>query len=325
MRKGVLVIAGIVILGVLFVSIGIARKNKNVSKLQIAVVPKASTHIFWQSVRAGAEKAAAEAGVEMFWNAPERESDREKQVQIIEDFIVRKVAGIVFTPLDSKALVPSVEKLYEKHIPCVIIDSDIDSDKYVSFIATNNYQGGVIAARRMGQILNGKGRIIVVKYIPGSASTTNRENGFIETIQKEFGDIKIVDSKYAGDTVETALQATEDLLTRNPSINGLYAPNSSSVIGAMRAVDAHQLAGKIKIVGFDVEKPMLDGLRTGSIDSFVSQDPYGMGYQGVKTLLDRINGKDVPKHKETELKLITKENIDTPEIQAFLKNYIGTN
>jgi ribose transport system substrate-binding protein len=221
--------------------------------------------------------------------------------------------------------VPSVEKLYEKHIPCVIIDSDIDSDKYVSFIATNNYQGGVIAARRMGQILNGKGRIIVVKYIPGSASTTNRENGFIETIQKEFGDIKIVDSKYAGDTVETALQATEDLLTRNPSIDGLYAPNSSSVIGAMRAVDAHQLAGKIKIVGFDVEKPMLDGLRTGSIDSFVSQDPYGMGYQGVKTLLDRINGKDVPKHKETELKLITKENIDTPEIQAFLKNYIGTN
>ncbi|HEY5069770.1 MAG TPA: substrate-binding domain-containing protein, partial [Candidatus Acidoferrum sp.] len=196
----------------------------------IAVIPKGTTHIYWQSVKAGAGAAGKEFGYEIQWNGPERETDRERQIQIVEDFIVQKVDGVVLAPLDRDALVPSVEKLASLKIPCAIVDSGIATDKYVTYAATDNYQGGVLAARRLGEVLGGKGNVIVLKYVPGSASTTDRENGFMETIQKEFPGMKVVDSKYGQDTVETALQAAEDMLTKNQDVQGFYACNASTAV-----------------------------------------------------------------------------------------------
>lgn len=319
MKKPLPIIIVLVLIAIVFIWIGIASKGKQSSRRRIAVVPKGTTHIFWQSVRRGAEKAGEEADVEIFWNGPERESDREKQIQIVEDFIVRKVSGIVLAPLDSKALVPIVEKIFDDGIPCAIIDSAVGTDKYVSFVATDNYKGGVIAARRMGKILNGRGKIIVVKYMPGSASTTNRENGFIDTIEKEFPEIEIVDAKYGMDTVETALQATEDLLTKNSELDGLYACNASTAVGAMQALQTQKRAGKIKMVGFDTEKALIEGLKGGVIDSLVAQNPYKMGYEGVKVVVAKLNGGEVDKRIDTGVALITRENLETPEIQALLK------
>jgi len=284
----------------------------------IAVIPKATTHIFWQSVRAGAEQAGAEAGVKVFWNGPERESDREKQIQIIEDFIVQNVSGIVLAPNDSKALVPSVEKIYSRNIPCAIIDSAVETDKYVCFAATDNYKGGVIAAMRMGKILNGKGKIIVVKYIPGSASTTKRENGFIDTIKKEFPAIEIVDAQYGMDTVETALVVTEDLLTKDSDLDGLYACNASTSVGALQALASQRRTGKIKMVGFDAEDALIDGLKAGLIDSLVVQNPYKMGYEGLKAVVASLDGKKVAKHIDTGVELVTKERLDEPKIKDLL-------
>jgi len=311
----------LVVLAAVFIAIGVARKSGRTAAAQrrIAVVPKGTTHIFWQSVRRGAEDAGLEAGVRIFWNGPERESDRDKQIQIIRDFIVQRVSGIVVAPLDSKALVPCVEEIYGKKIPCAIIDSGIETDKYETFVATDNYRGGVIAARRMGQILGGRGKIIVVKYMPGSASTTNRENGFIDTITKEFPEIEIVDTKYGMDTVETALQATEDLLTKNPALDGLYACNASTAVGAIQGLRSQGRVGKIKMVGFDTESALLDGLKEGIIDSLVAQNPYMMGYEGVKAVVARLDGKEVPKRIDTGVALITLENLQTPRIQALLK------
>ena len=182
------------------------------SPLTVAVIPKGTTHVFWQSIKAGAEDAGKGFNCKIYWTGPEREGDRERQIQIIEDVMVQQVDGVVLAPLDFKALVPSVEKLAEKKIPCVIVDSGIDTDKYVTFAATDNYKGGVLAAQQMGKFLNGKGKVLVLKYAVGSASTVNRENGFLGTMQKEFPDVKIVDTKYGLDTVKTALQAAEDLL-----------------------------------------------------------------------------------------------------------------
>ena len=276
MKKALPIIITLVILAVVFVGVGIVNKGKKTSRRQIAVIPKGTTHIFWESVRRGAEKAGEEIDVKILWNGPKRETDREEQIQIIEDFIVRKVSGIVLAPCDAKALVPKVEELYEKQIPCVIIDSGIDTDKYVCFAATDNYIGGLIAARRMGKILNGKGKIVVVKYVPGSGSTTNRENGFIDTIKKEFPGIEIVDAQYGKDTVETALQVTE--------------------------------------------KALIDGLKEGAIDSLVAQNPFKMGYEGVKTVVDVLDGKEIEsKRIDTKVTLVTKENLETTEIQALLK------
>jgi len=312
---GVIVLA---VLAIVFIVVGLLQKGRDKDECRIAVIPKGTTHAFWKSVRAGAEKAGEEVGAKIFWNGPEREGDREKQIQIIEDFIVRKVSGIVLAPNDRKALVPSVEKVFEKNVPCVIIDSAIDTDKMVSFVATDNYKGGVIAARRMGEILNGKGKIIVVKYAPGSASTMKREEGFMNTIEKEFPEIEIVDAKYGLDTVETALQATEDLLTRNAELDGLYACNESTSVGALRALQSQGRSGKMKMVGFDAGELLIEGLKSGLIDSLVIQNPYKMGYEGVRAVVAKLEGKEVPKQIDTGVELVTRERLKEPKIRALL-------
>jgi len=258
-----------VIICVAFVMTGIANKGKDSDKIRIAVIPKATTHDFWVSVYNGAKAAADEAGVEIKWTGPDRESDRERQIQIVTDFLTSKVSGIVLAPTDRKALVPTIEKIYDASIACVIIDSAVDTDKYLSFVATDNYQGGVIAARRMNQILNGKGKIVVVKYMPNSASTTNRENGFIDTITNEFPDIHIVEARYGMDTTETALQAAEDILTKNTDLDGIFACNESTSRGALRALENQGRAGKIKMIGFDSEQLLVKAVREGTIDSLV--------------------------------------------------------
>jgi ribose transport system substrate-binding protein len=320
MKKALPIIIALAVIAIIFVGWGIINKGKQSSQRRIAVIPKGTTHIFWESVRKGAEKAGEEAGVKILWNGPKRETDREEQIQIIEDFIVQKVAGVVLAPLDSKALVPKVDELYDKNIPCVIVDSGIDTDKYVCFAATDNYIGGLIAARRMGKILNGKGKIVVLKYVPGSASTTNRENGFVDTIRKEFPDIDIVDQQYGKDTVETALQVTEDMLTKNAELDGLFACNASTSVGALQGLRSQGRAGKIKMIGFDTEKALIDGLKEGAIDSLVAQNPFKMGYEGVKAVLAVLDGTELPTRRiDTGVNLVTKDNMATPEIQALLR------
>jgi ribose transport system substrate-binding protein len=224
---------------------------------------------------------------------------------------------VVLAPLDKKAIIPAVEKLDAKKIPCAIIDSGIETDKILTFAATDNYQGGVIAAKRMGEILGGKGNIVVIKYVPGSGSTTDRENGFIDTIKKDFPNIKIADSKYGQDTVETALQATEDLLTKNPNLQGLFACNASTAVGALQALQS-QSRPEVKMVGFDAEAALVNGLKAGRIDSLVVQNPYKMGYEGVKAVAMSIKGEKVEKKIDTGVMLVTKENMDKPEGKAIL-------
>jgi ribose transport system substrate-binding protein len=287
------------------------------TKHVIVVIPKGTTHIYWQSVKAGADAAGKEFDYDIQWNGPERETDRERQIQIIEDFIVQKVDGVVLAPLDKDALVPSVEKLDSLKIPCAIIDSGIATDKYVTFAATDNYHGGVLAAERMGKILDGKGNVIVLKYVAGSASTTERENGFIETIQKEFPGIKIVDSKYGQDTVETALQAAEDMLTRNKDVQGFYACNAPTTVAALQALQS-QNRPEIKMVGFDAEKALIEGLKAGQIDALIVQNPYKMGYEGVKAVVMSIQGKPVEKKIDTGVAVVTKDVLDQPEIKTLL-------
>ncbi|MFA6294481.1 MAG: substrate-binding domain-containing protein [Victivallales bacterium] len=309
--KGIKTYGFAALIGIMLSSGAIAQDKS------IAVIPKGTTHIFWQSVKRGAEAAGKEFGYKILWNGPERETDRERQIQIIEDFVQQKAAGFVLAPLDKKAIVPSVEKLDLKKIPCAIIDSGIDTDKYLTFAATDNYQGGAIAARRMGEILGGKGKIVVVKYVAGSGSTTDRENGFIDTVKKEFPNIKIMDAKYGQDTVETALQTTEDILTKNPDLQGLYACNASTSVGALQALQS-QGRKEVKMVGFDAESALVKGLKGGQIDSLVVQNPYKMGYDGVKAVAMSLKGEKVEKKIDTGVKLVTKANMDEPDIKALL-------
>jgi ribose transport system substrate-binding protein len=284
----------------------------------IAVIPKGTTHSFWNSVLAGAQKAAKEQDVDIFWTGPDREGDREKQIQIVEDFIVKKVAGIVLAPTDAGALVPVVERAAAARIPVVIIDSDIETDKRVSFVATDNYAGGALAAEHMAKLLRGKGRVAVIKYMAGSASTTARENGFIETLKEKHPEVEVVEDRYGMDTVETALSAAEDVLTRHKELNGIFASNESTSRGALRALESQGRTGTVKMIGFDAADALLKGLETGRIEGLVIQNPQAMGYKGVSSAVAAIKGQSVPARIDTGVELVTKDRLNSPEIRALM-------
>jgi len=288
------------------------------STMTIAVIPKGTSHVFWQSIHAGARKAGKELGVNILWDGPSTEGERAEQIRIVEDMITRRVDGIVLAPLDDKALVPVIERAKREGIPLTIFDSAARTESYISFVATDNYLGGVKGAETMAKLLGGKGKIAVIKYSPGHASTTKRENGFIETIQKKYPNIKIVAAKYGRTTVSSALSVAEDVLTRNPDLDGIFACNESTSVGTVQALKSHNLAGKVKMVGFDCSPFLQQALREGVVDALVVQNPFKMGYEAVKTIYDFKHGRKVPRRIDTGVTVVTRENIDKPEIQELV-------
>ncbi len=290
------------------------RKSQKV----IAVVPKGQAHIFWQTVHAGAAAAGREFGVEIQWNGPATETEYTKQIEIVENFIARRVDGIVLAPTERVALVGVIERARREGIPVTIFDSGADTKNYVSFVATDNYAGGRTAARRLGQLLGGKGKVAVIAVIPGSASTSERERGFQETLQKEFPGIQIAALQYGMSDRARSLAVSEDILTAHPDLQGIFASNESSAVGAAQAVKARNLSGKVRLVGFDSSPSLVDDLKSGVIDSLVVQNPYRMGYEAVKTIIEHLQQKTPPKRIDSGATLVTRDNMNTPEVQKLL-------
>ncbi len=287
---------------------------------RIAVIPKGTTHEFWKAVQAGAVKAGQELGVKIFWKGPQKEDDRAQQITVVEDFISRRVDGIVLAPLDDRALMRPVDEAMREGIPVVIMDSNLQGDNYISFVATDNYRGGVLAAHRLAEVLGGKGKIFLIRYLEGSASTTFREQGFLETITREYPGIELlVKDQFAGTTTESAYQLTENLLSRYPRVEGIFAPNESSTFGALRALQHFGLAGRVKLVGFDSSIKLIQALEKNEIQGLVLQDPMKMGYLSVRVLLDHIQGRPVEKRIDTGVSLATPENMNQPEIRNLLE------
>src|SRR2546430_6292539 len=218
----------------------------------ISVIPKGTTHEFWKSIHAGAVKAERELNekgvkAEIIWKGPLKEDDRDQQIQVVENFMSRRVSGIVLAPLDSQALVKPVENAIQAKVPVVIIDSDVKSDQYVSFVATDNYKGGQLAGERLGKLLDGKGNVILLRYAVGSASTEAREAGFLDTLKTEFPDIKLLSAdQYAGPTRETGYQASQNLLNRfGNEVNGVFCPCEPPTIAMAKALrDIGKAGGK---------------------------------------------------------------------------------
>jgi ribose transport system substrate-binding protein len=288
-------------------------------RLTIAVIPKGTTHEFWKSIHAGAARAARELGVDIIWKGPQKEDDRAQQITVVEDFVTRGVDGIVLAPLDDRALMRPVSDAAREGIPVVIIDSALQGSAFVSYVATDNYKGGVMAARRLGALLGGKGRIFLIRYQEGSASTVQREAGFYDTVTKEFPDlVLLVQDQYAGATTETAYQLAENLISRFPDVEGVFAPNESSTFGTLRALQESRLAGRVVFVGFDSSPKLVQGLRDGHIQGLVLQNPDKMGYLGVKTIVAHLRGEAVEKVIDTGVALATLDNMDTPEIKVLL-------
>jgi ribose transport system substrate-binding protein len=293
-------------------------------RLTIAVIPKGTIHEFWKSVHAGADMAGRELGVDVLWKGPLKEDDREAQISVVENIITRQVNGIVLAPLDDAALRRPVDEAIQIGIPVVIFDSGLQGDNYVSYVATDNFKAGQLAGQYMAKLLDGKGNVAVLRYSEGSDSTTKREDGFLDAI-RAFDGIEVVTSnQYAGVTTESALQAAENMLSRfggtegNLRIDGIFCATEPTALGILRALQNAGFAGKVKFVGFDSSETMIAALRAGELNGFVVQNPLRIGYLGVKTLLEHIQGGQVPKRIDTGSTLVTIENIEEPEIHKLL-------
>ncbi|QHT67505.1 ABC transporter substrate-binding protein [Rhodocytophaga rosea] len=289
------------------------------TKLKIAVIPKGSTHSFWKSIHAGAAKAAQEKGVEIIWQGPQKEDDRQMQIQVVQNFISRGVDGIVLAPLDDRSLATPVSSAVKRNIPVVIIDSGLQSEEYSSFVATDNKQGGKLCAKRLAELLNGKGKVIMLRYQEGSASTAEREAGFLEGM-KEYGPtIELISTnQYAGATMEKAFQASQNLLNRFAEVDGIYCPNESSTQGMLRALQTSGRAKKVKFVGFDSNDALIAGINNGEIHGLAVQNPFKMGYEGVLTVVAVLKKEPYEKKVDTGVMLVTGENINTPEVKELL-------
>ncbi len=297
-----------------------ATQQEGVKKIQIAVIPKGTTHEFWKTIHAGAVKASRELEVDIIWKGPQKEDDRAQQIMVVEDFINRGVDGIVLAPLDDRALCRPVQDAVRETIPVVIIDSELQGEDFVSFVATDNYKGGVIAARKLGELLGGKGEIFLIRYQEGSASTTKREKGFLDTITSEFPDVfLLVQDQHTGATTETAYQLAENLIGRFPEVEGIFCPNESSTFGTLRALQESGLAGKIKFVGFDSSPKLIQALRDGHIHGLVLQNPMKMGYLGVKQMVLHLRGQSIESRVDTGVYLATRENMDDTEMKNLLE------
>jgi ribose transport system substrate-binding protein len=292
----------------------------------VGVVPKGANHIFWQTVHAGAIKAAAEFGYTVDWNAPPLEIDASRQIEIVDSMINRGVAGIALAPVDKQALVAVVDRAWQRGIPVAIFDSAIDSDKIISYVATDNTEAGRMAARRMGEILGGKGKVGIVGFMPGSASTMEREHGFQDEIRRRFPGINIVGLQFGMADRAKSMAVTENILAAHPDLAGVFADNESSSAGALQALKSRG-ASQVKLVAFDASDQLIASLREGEIDSLVVQNPFRMGYESTRAIGLKLSGQNPERKMDSGAALIRREDLERddtkqllfPDIQKYLK------
>jgi len=291
--------------------------NRESQRIRILVTPQSVVASFWVTVKAGADSAGKELGVDVIWKGPPTEADVDNQISILEDYINQGVDAIVLAALDNKALIPIVKRAVSRNIPMILIDSGIDSDDPASFIATDNVLGANMAARMLAELIGFRGKVALIPFFPGTSTSIHREKGFKDEIAKYPG-IELVTVQYSQNDMAIAMAVTENILTAFPDIDGIFAANEPGAIGASQAILARGLAGKVKIVGFDAAPNEIDALKKNIIQALIVQNPFKMGYLGVKYAVDVIHGKKIPERVDTGVTVVTNENLYNDEIQKLL-------
>jgi ribose transport system substrate-binding protein len=287
----------------------------------IAVIPKSTMHVFWRAIEGGAREGAKEAAAEMIWKGSLKEDDPAQQIQIFEQFVAEDVSGIVLAPIDAAALKRSVAAAMQKGIPVVIMDSPLEGEPlkdFVCMVSTNNHRAGEMAGEQLGKLLDGKGKVVLFRFIERCVSTGQRGAGFLEAIKK-FPDIQVIlDNRYSGSTISEAQSSALNMLDKLKEADGIFCTNEPSTLGVLRALKQNNLAGSKKLVGFDTSPALVEGLKRGEIQALVAQNPKKMGREAVQALVAKIKGETVPAVIDSGAAVVTKENLGTPEIQALL-------
>jgi ribose transport system substrate-binding protein len=288
----------------------------------IAVIPKGTTHMYWKSVEAGARQAEKDFGIKVNYKSSVQEDDRAGQISVVQGFISDNVNGIVLAPVDNVALAPVVQAAMQKKIPVIIIDSSVNGDAgkdYVCYVGTNNRLAGKMGGEELAKSLGGKGKYLLLRYAEGSASTMDREQGFLDAMAENPGmKPEMANFLFAGTSVSEAQKTAMNLLDDVRNSDGIFCPNESTTVGMLNVLEQNHLTGKIRFVGFDATPSLVDALKAGELDALVSQNPTKMGYQGVKACLDYIKGQPQQPIQDSGVQLITRDNLNTPDVQKLL-------
>ena len=311
-RRAVLLLAPLCLL------LSCGESGKQSGALRIAVIPKGTQHVFWNAIHAGAEQAAKELGVEILWKGPAPEGDRQAQIHLLQNFVTSGVNGIVLAPIDEQALARPVADAAQNGVPVVVIDSSLQGDAHVAFVATDNRKGGELAGKKLGEELGGKGKVIVLRFQQGSASTTLREEGALSALAAFPGIEVMSKDQYAGDE-QKAKAAAAALLLAHPDATGVFCPNESTTHGFLVALQQSGKAGTMKFTGFDASEALVKGLEQGHIHGLVLQDPVTMAAQGVRACVAALRKQPVEKLQTTELALATPQNCKEPRIASLLQ------
>lgn len=287
-------------------------------RTKIAVIPKGTQHVFWNAIHAGALQAAKELDVKVLWKGPAPEGDRQAQIHLLQNFVTSGVNGIVLAPIDEQALARPVAEAAQAGVPVVVIDSSLNGDAHVAYVATDNKKGGELAGQKLAEELGGKGKVIVLRFQQGSASTTEREEGALAALAKHPGIEVVSKDQYAGDE-QKAKAAAAALLLAHPDATGVFCPNESTTHGFLVALQQSGKAGAMKFTGFDSSEALQKGLEQGHIHGLVLQDPVAMAAQGVRACVAALRGQQVTKAQTTELALATPQNHKEPRIAALLQ------
>jgi ribose transport system substrate-binding protein len=286
-------------------------------RYQIGVVPKGLSHQFWLTVKAGAETAGREFNADVIWQGPAKETEVEKQISIIEDMISGKKDAIVMAACDENALIGTIQKTINAGIPVVTIDSGVKSDLPATFIATDNIAGAKAAANELARLIGNEGEVGLIPFVAGAATSEMREAGFKEGL-KAFPNVKLVSTLYSQSDAGKAMSVTQDMMTTHPSLKGIFVASEPGAVGTAQAIKAAGKAGQIKLVAFDASEEEIAALKDGTIQALVVQNPFQMGYKGVKAAVDTLKGIPVEKRIDTGVTVVTMENFNQPDIQKIL-------
>jgi ribose transport system substrate-binding protein len=300
---------------------GTAGVSSGTIELRIAVIPKATSLQYWKAVHAGAEQAARELGnVQIIWKGPAQENNTAGQIEVVRNMITQRVDGICLAPNHSESLVAAVQEANDESIPVVIFDSGVgEGAEIVSYVATDNREGGRLAARRLAETIDGQGEVILLRYRAGSESTGEREIGFLEEIAK-YENIRVISSDQYGEaTTKSAMdKATQLLLRYQQELDGIFAVCEPNCHGVLQALEQAGLAGKVHFVAFDPSDMLIQAMKSGHLHGIVLQDPRQIGYLAVKTLVAHLQGETVDARISTGEYVATPENMESARIQELL-------
>lgn len=316
--KGIL---GFVLASTLGATALFAAPTATAADKEIAVIVKTANSDFWQNVKKGASAAVGELkGYTSSFQGGASDTDLAGQVALVENAVNRKVAAIVLAPSDPDALVPAIKKAWEAKIPVIVIDSAAGKgaeNYYQSFLSTDNKKAGELCAKALIDKVGTTGKIAIMSYTAGSGSEVERVGGFKSYIEKN-SKLQIVGTYYSNSQMGTALNQTTDVLAANADLKGLFGANEPTAIGMGRAIVQSGKAGKVVAIGFDGNADLQGFVKDGTIEAIAVQSAYQMGHLGVKTAVEIISGKKVPKFRDTGVLMVTKKNIDTPEAKNVL-------